>query len=304
MKTFNLKVIAYHFISDPVFPGLKTLPLSDFKRQLRHLEKTYHIISFDDMRDFILHRRPLPPDSCLLTFDDGTKDHLDIVLPELTFRKISAIFFVLGRQPEDGVAMVHKVQMLTAKLGEAKFQSAFFEMCDDANRELFFKKEKECILELPESKYDRLKFRTFKRVIGRFMFDEAKPFLETLFKEQIGDEKEWGKKLYLSDADLIKIQKLGIMIGGHGTNHRWMSSLSSEEQNKEIESSASRLQKLNSGPWAFSYPYGDYNNVTSEILQKSNFISAFTVKEKTDHDDFFTIGRFDTNSIKTISQQI
>lgn len=297
MDKFNLKAVAYHFVGEPIFPGLKTLPMADFKAQLRHLEKNYHMISWDDLRDFILHRRPLPPDSCLLTFDDGTKDHLDIVLSELVFRKVPAMFFVMGSKPEDGVAMVHKAQMLTAKLGEAEFRSAFLKMCDSATRDLFSKKEKECLKEFPTSKFDSLKFRTFKRVIGRFMFNEARPYLETLFAQEIGNEKKWGEKLYLSDSDLEKLQKAGITIGGHGTNHRWMSSLNAEDQKNEIESSARRLQKLNSGPWAFSYPYGDFNDSTPEILQKNNFISAFTTKETTDHDDFFTIGRFDTNSI-------
>lgn len=298
MDKFHLKAVAYHFVGEPIFPGLKTLLMADFKSQLRHLEKNYHMISWNDLRDFILHRRPLPPDSCLLTFDDGTKDHLDIALPELVFRKIPAIFFVMGRKPEEGVAMVHKVQMLTAKLGEAEFQSAFMEICDDATRKLFFKKEKECLKEFPTSKFDSLKFRTFKRVIGCFMFAEAKPFLETLFAQEISNKKEWGEKLYLSDSDLAKLQKTGMGIGGHGANHRWMSSLNAEEQKKEVEMSADRIKKFNSGPFAFSYPYGDFNNSTPEILQKNNFISAFTTQEKTDHDDFFTIGRFDTNSIK------
>lgn len=298
MNKFNLTAVMCHFVGDPIFPGLKTLPLADFKARLRHLETNYHMISWNDLSDFILRKRPLPPDSCVLTFDDGTKDHFDIVLPELHFRKIPAIFFVMGRQPGDGVAMVHKVQILTAKLGEAEFQSAFFEMCSDATRDLFLKKEKECLVEFPTSKHDSLKFRTFKRVIGRYMFDEAKPYLETLFLEQIGQEKEWGEKLYLSDSDLVKMREKGFHIGGHGVNHRWMSSLGAEEQKKEVEASASRLQKLGDGPWAFSYPYGDYSGSLPEILQKNNFISAFTIKEKTEHDDFFAIGRFDTNSIK------
>lgn len=299
MNRFRLMVVAYHFIGDPVFPGLKTLPLANFKTQLRHLQENYHLIAFDDLRDFILHKRPLPPDPCLLTFDDGTKDHLNIVLPELVFRKIPAMFFVLGRQPEEGVAMVHKVQMLTAKLGEAKFQSAFLKMCDDATRELFFKKEKECLAEYPTSKFDSLKFRTFKRVIGKFMFDEARPFLDELFLEKIGNEKEWSEKLYLSDSDLNKIQKAGFTIGGHGVEHRWMTSLEGQEKENEIKKSSERVSKFADKPLVFSYPYGDFNESLFPILEKYGFRAAFTIEEKTDHDNFFAIGRFDTNSIKT-----
>ena len=297
MRKFNLTVISYHFVGDTVFPGLKILPLSDFKKQLRFLEQKYHLISWDDLRDFILHKRPLPPDSCLLTFDDGTKDHLDIVLPELVFRKIPALFFILGRDSKEGVAMVHKIQMLTAKLGEVKFQRAFLEACDDKTRELFFQKEQECLKEFPKSKYDSLKFRTFKRVIGKFMFDEAKPVLEELFLKNINNEKEWGEKLYLSQNDLKKIKNAGMALGGHGAEHRWMTSISQQEKEEEIKKSAEKILKFESF-FAFGYPYGNFDESLFSILKKHGFIAGFTGKEKSEHDNFFTIGRFDANSIK------
>lgn len=297
---FRLTVVSYHFVGNSIFPGLHTLPLDNFKSQLRYLQKGYHIISWNDLRDFILYHRPLPPDSCLLTFDDGTKDHLNIVLPELVFRKISAIFFVLGRQPEDGVAMVHKIQMLTAKLGEAEFQSAFLEMCDDKTGELYFKKEKECLAKYPTSKFDSLRFRTFKRVVGKFIFDEAKPFLDKLFLEKIGNEKDWGEKLYLSDMDLQEIQKKGFCIGGHGIDHRWMTSLSVQKKEEEVQKCADRISKFAETQFVFSYPYGDYDESLFPILENYGFKAAFTIEEKTDHDNVFAIGRFDTNSLKKL----
>ena len=38
----------------------------------------------------------IPENSCLLTFDDGYKDHIDYVLPELMKRKLQGSFFPLS----------------------------------------------------------------------------------------------------------------------------------------------------------------------------------------------------------------
>lgn len=297
MMPFKLTVVMYHFVGDPIFPGLKTLPLADFRRQLSHLQKNYHLIAWPDLADFILHKRPLPPNACLITFDDGTKDHLNVVLPELIFKKVPAIFFILGREPKDGVAFVHKVQMLTAKLGEAKFRKDFLKLLDKDTKDLFNKCEVKCLKDYPESKYDDLTFRTFKRVIGKYMFNEAEPFIDKLFDEFIGDEKDWAKKLYLSDSDIMKMTKVGMHFGGHGSDHRWMSTLNQPEKEKEIKNMAEKLKKIELSPWAFSYPYGDYDETIFPILKTNGFVAGFTTKESISHSNEYELYRLDANSL-------
>jgi len=44
--------------------------------------------------DELLSGGPPPPNCCLLTFDDGTQDHYDIVLPLLEEHKFQGVFFV------------------------------------------------------------------------------------------------------------------------------------------------------------------------------------------------------------------
>ncbi len=297
MMPFKLTVVMYHFVGEPIFPGLKTLPLADFRRQLSYIQKNYHLIDWPDLADFILHKRPLPPSACLITFDDGTIDHFKIVLPELVFKKIPAVFFILGREPKEGVAFVHQVQMLTAKLGEAGLRNKFLDNLDKKTKSLFQKCEIQCLKDYPQSKYDDLTFRTFKRVIGKYMFNESCPIILKLFEESIGSSADFAERLYLSHHNMMEMKRVGMHFGGHGETHRWMTSLTPEEKEKEVQKSAERLGTISDGPLAFSYPYGDYDQTLFPILEKSGFVAGFTIKESVSHSDRYEINRLDANSI-------
>ncbi len=294
---FKLTVVAYHFVGKPLFPGLHTLAFEKFKRQLDHIQKNYAVISWPHLLRFFKDGTKLPENPCLLTFDDGTKDHVARVAPELTARGLTGLFFILGRSPEDGLAFVHQVQYLTAQLGEDEFRLQFLNACDSATRQLFAEKEKECLAAYPTSKYDSLQFRTFKRVIGKFMFSEARPVITQLFETHIDDSTSFGKKLYLSDGDVRLLVAQGMHIGGHSVLHRWMTSLLPHEREDEIRKTKECLQKFGDGPYAFSYPYGDYDEVLFPVLKKHQFKAAFCGKEKIEHERKFAIGRLDTNSL-------
>ena len=82
----NITIVTYHYvreISGSNYPNIKGLEFSGFKRQLDYLEKNFNIIK---PLDLINNSFSLPENSCLLTFDDGLKDHIKYVLPELNKR--------------------------------------------------------------------------------------------------------------------------------------------------------------------------------------------------------------------------
>ena len=75
----NLTIIMYHYVRKIInskYPGIKGLEISSFKKQLDFLEKNFNIIKPIDL----IQNKSLPDNSCLLTFDDGFKDHIDFVL--------------------------------------------------------------------------------------------------------------------------------------------------------------------------------------------------------------------------------
>ena len=114
----KLTVIAYHYVR-PVkkskFPDLKALENKVFKKQLDYLSKKYSLISYEDLLNLV-NKKAKFKNPCLLTFDDGYKDHIKYVLPLLKKRKIKGCFFpsvepILKKK----VLNVNKIQFILEK---------------------------------------------------------------------------------------------------------------------------------------------------------------------------------------------
>ena len=88
----------YHYvrpIKKSLYPLIKGLELDAFKMQLSYLEKNYKIITMESLIEFAKNDKSLPENPCLLTFDDGYKDHYTYVFPELKKRGFQGSFFLL-----------------------------------------------------------------------------------------------------------------------------------------------------------------------------------------------------------------
>ena len=94
MNDFN--IIMYHYVRNQKlskFKKLKYLSQIQFKNQLDYLEDNFEILD----PKILLHKtNKINLNSCILTFDDGYKDHIKFVLPELKKRKLRAAFFPTG----------------------------------------------------------------------------------------------------------------------------------------------------------------------------------------------------------------
>jgi len=82
------KVVASHVDDGGDF---YTVTRDVLESQLRTLQtRGYHSLPVDEL----LANGAPPPNSCLLTFDDGTQGHYDVVLPLLQQYKFQGVFFV------------------------------------------------------------------------------------------------------------------------------------------------------------------------------------------------------------------
>ena len=307
----KLTVIAYHYVR-PVkkskFPNLKALEITIFQKQLDYLLKKFKIISYEDLFN-IINKKAKFKNPCLLTFDDGYKDHIKYVLPELKKRKIKGCFFpsvepILKKK----VLNVNKIQFILEK--EKNISNILRDTFDFlVKKKLIRKNDKSNILKLKKKfvnktrPYDN-KNVAFLKYLLQIYFSEniQNKCCDYLFRKYVTkNEKLFSKNLYMSIADLKYLIKSKMYLGAHGFQHKRFSKSNYEEKKTEIKKNLIFLKKIGAHKknWAMCYPYGAYDNQTIKILKKNKCIFGLTIesgfnifkKKKI----FYNLKRFDTN---------
>ena len=90
----NIYVVMYHYVRDSSsskYPRIKSLDINDFISQIEYLQKHYQIISIED---FLFDNNSQNKKQCMLTFDDGYKEHHNIVMDILLNKGLKGCFFV------------------------------------------------------------------------------------------------------------------------------------------------------------------------------------------------------------------
>jgi peptidoglycan/xylan/chitin deacetylase (PgdA/CDA1 family) len=221
-----------------------------------------------------------------LTFDDGLRDHYLNVFPLLRARGLSGLFFMLARQPGDGLPLPFKLHFLMATLGYEHLRAAVWQELDARQREI-------CLRAEPGYPKRWGPDGVFKTVLQRDLSDEIQPLRSRLFAQEVGDEAELAAWLMLSQDQAREMVAGGMHCGGHSRSHPWFDWIGPELLEAEIAASAEWLSAVEPGPWAFAYPYGGLNPAAPAVLAAHNFAVAFTTIDQTRHRDAYLIGRLD-----------
>lgn len=302
----KINIIMYHYVREikkSQYPNIKGLELEGFKRQLDYLEKNYTIISACDFIANIKGEIALPDNACLLTFDDGYKDHYKYVLPELKKRKISGCFFPPARPIIDKYFLdVNAIQFIIA-------------CCDDVKK-LINDLKKECsnfnitskelnhlsTSIINDDRYDSDEIAFFKRILQRELpLDIRNNITRNLFERYVNKTEEiFCKELYMSINEVKELISEGMYVGSHTYNHYWLNSIDKQDQEIEIDKSLGFLSSIGSKTtdWIMCYPYGSYNADTLTILKEKNCIAGLTTKAghaNFQTEDALELSRFDTN---------
>jgi peptidoglycan/xylan/chitin deacetylase (PgdA/CDA1 family) len=297
MTTFSLTVMMYHYVRDPgdeaeAGSGIPGLSVADFETQLDELARRHEMISWPDLRAGLSREKPLSPNACLLTFDDGLRDHYLNVFPALRARGLSGLFFALARGPGDGLALGHKIHFLLARLGAERLRQAIWLRLTPEVRAAYARAEERYRAsgyaggESPE-------VGVLKSVLQRELSPEVQGLLSQLFEEHVGSEVETACDFYLTRDQTTEMAANGMNFGGHSRSHPWFDWVGAAGQVEEIEASTGWLREVEGGPWAFAYPYGGHSPESPGLLLAHHFAAAFTTVENVNHADPFFIGRWD-----------
>jgi len=300
-----LRVVMYHYVRDPArneFPRLKALSAAQFQKQLTAVTDRYEMATLESALAFLRGEYEPERDLCLLTFDDGLKEHHSEVLPILIERHIQGLFFVITGCVEGRVAAVHKNHFLMATLDFAEYEAEVLHRL--------------AVL-APGSSADidpalvRRTYRWDMPEVGRLKYlinfaldaDVRDRLLDTMFADHFGDEHAFARALYLSWDEAREMQAHGMLMGGHSHTHIALEA-HRDRQDEELARCAQTLHRhLKSQTlWPFSYPYGKpdtFSSATIESLRKLHFNSAFATVVGNNYpgQDPFQIRRIDPKDL-------
>jgi len=302
----ELTIIMYHYVR-PVkgskYPKINSLDLVEFKNQLDYLTKNYNFITADDLIAYSRGDKEMPSDACYLTFDDGLKDHINYVMPELLKRNIQGSFFpsteAISKRKLLDVHAIHHI------LATTDFELIFIELEQEALKlgisvsEFNLLKNTWSIA----SANDPAEIMCFKHLLQHALpSDIRKKLISIFFKKYVGiSQRKFADQLYLSFSDIKVLIENGMYVGSHGLNHEWLSKKTYSEQLLDINLSLEFMEKIGikTKNWIICYPYGSYNNDTLEILKSKN--CAIGLKSSSgiaslDRSKMLELVRFDCNS--------
>ncbi len=304
-----LRIVAYHYVRDfstTRFPAIKGICVNKFRKQVDALAATHEMATLESLDAFLAGKYVPQLDLCLLTFDDGLKEHFTEVTPILAERKIQGQFFLpTVCLEENRVVLVHKNHFLTASLGFDTYRAEFLILLGELAPNL--KISVDAVQAAKSYRFDDPPAAEFKYLLNFCLPTDIRgQVLDSLFAKHLGDEATFAKELYLSWDDARSMQRDGMIMGGHSHRHVALASLSEAEQGADLET-CTRLLRTKLQPqaqWPFCYPYGNpadsFNVATVRILQQLDYQCGFTTSAGTNQPgaDRFSLQRIDTNEVQ------
>jgi peptidoglycan/xylan/chitin deacetylase (PgdA/CDA1 family) len=251
--------VMYHYVrpdAQTIPAGIRPLLVSEFEKQLDWLEQRYSIVNAETFVSWLDSRNLLPKPPCLLTFDDGTRDHAEIITPILARRNLSGVFFILTGPAEEGLMpLTHAVHWLLGQPDEQTWR--LFEryardelndpaaLGDPAEAKRIYYYESDLRGRIKYAANMALPPAATSAIIQRAA-ERAGLTLEDL-------ARDW----FVSDEQIQFMHHAGMVIGLHGHSHSSLQVMGENGINREIAHGSAYLQKLTGAkPAWWACPFG------------------------------------------------
>ncbi len=284
-----MKILYYHYVrpAPANMPHFRYLHLEDFRAQLDFLGDRDGFVERADFLEAVREGADFPQSisqSVVLTFDDGFRDHVDYVLPELERRGLWGMFFIPTGMYESGELLApHRVHHLLGAYGGVDMLAALQEritpdMLVDEHRGDF--RERTYADQDNDSATGE-----FKRILNYYLSpDTRKTALDSLMVDYC-DEAALFEALYMKPVEIRLLAEKGMIVGSHSVSHPVFSALSPEAQEREMTESFDFLEEASGGLGlrTFCYPYGHshtYDSNTMRLLEQSGCRLAFTAEHR------------------------
>jgi len=289
-KTPQLHLATYHYVRDlprSRFPHIKGMLIDEFVQQVKALPELFEMATLASAIEFLMGRYQPRRNLCLMTFDDGLKEHYAEVTPILAERGIQGVFFPITSCMEDHVVVpVHMNHFLLAALGVKRYRTLFIRALNAFGLQTLAQTTVDQATARRTYPLDDAETAQFKYLFNFLLpCRDRDVVVKHLFHEWIGEESAFASELYMSWAEARDMQRAGMVMGGHSHTHRPLARLTSQELRSDLACCWNFMQaNLESQDvWPFSYPYGKADSFDAnviEILRRLGFCCALCTENE------------------------
>lgn len=271
-------ILMYHSIAADSAPTDSCLALagmivreSHFREHMAYVARHYTTVTLGEYIERRERRRGLPPNTCVVTFDDGFADTRYRALPILDELGLSGTTFVIGstlateesRSPVG--SWLHELYTI--------LDSAAAEETATALAQLGYAPP-------PSGRLDKAAVRGW----ARHLFAELAPTERANLLQGLRDALDVPRGVWHMDMeDLAEVGRAGLEIGSHSMSHDYLSRMQTERLTEEIATSRAAIDSLRGvHEPTFCYPFGgadSYDERTVHELQRQGFVCAVSSTE-------------------------
>ena len=305
-----ITIVMYHYVRNlrlSRYPEIKGLSKDNFEAQVQYIKKHYTVVSGTELIDAITGGATLPPRPLILTFDDGYIDHFTEVFPVLDRENLPGLFFPPAKCIlEHKVLDVNKIHFVLACVPDKRSLVDYICKRIDENRDQYNLLTSTAYWEKlgKPSRFDHAEVMFCKNMLQvELPIELRQTITDELFSQYVAsDEASFSRELYMSHDQIMVLQNHGMYIGSHGHDHFWLNTLSTQQQEWEIDQSLMFLKSVGAdvNRWIMCYPYGAYNESLLAVLKSRNCVVGLTTEVGLAHlgeQNPLTLPRLDTNDL-------
>ena len=272
----GLLVLTYHRIGDPAASPLYAPVVSAtpeaFRAQVTRLRDTFRVLALDEAVALAGAGFAAAGPSALVTFDDGTRDHLEVAAPVLRELGLSATFFL-----STGLIDAPRLPW---------YDLVAYAINTTPERVLRLERPEPLAIDLDRVGRAGAITRVVRACLDADIDVNDEPGFRAHLVERAGvsvDEAGLARGLFLTWEQARALLDAGMSIGSHAHSHRMLARLTEPEQRDELARSKEVLrERLGREAVALAYPYGwpgAFNAVTTRLARETGYALAFTSVE-------------------------
>jgi len=271
----KVPILAYHSITSSRHAKPSCLDLAgmtvtrlEFRKQMEYLATHYNTITLEELVEWHSGNKELPPNPCIITFDDGYVDVYENAIPILEELGLKATLFVIGRSltsPEG--PWLHKMYSILDSVSPSLCAAAFEKADPDFS----------C-----NGEPDKAQLRNW--TIGYLeKKDQATrlKFLEAV-RAELSPEFKYTNFQFINLEQLEDIRARGFEIGCHSTNHEVLARMTDRELTEDILECKKTISSVTNSWTCFCYPFGHraaWDERVIQTLKEQGFVSACTTED-------------------------